>query len=153
MTDRLLEQVALKNYSDSLNFWMGKIITFERFRSQSSAYEMLKSKGLENISDKKLQMALISYYDQSLFNVYQSFNDVEQQFNHDWVPLIKQDFKDFKWTIYCIPVDPKTFFNKPSTISFFKLFQDNRRGSIRNAKKALDKISEIRKLIKKDNQT
>ncbi|GAA4280302.1 DUF6090 family protein [Gaetbulibacter aestuarii] len=150
-TDRLLEQVALKNYNDSLSFWMGKIITFERFRSQSSAYEMLKSKGLENISDKKLQMALISYYDQSLFNVYQAFNDVEQQFNLDWVPIIKQEFKDFKWTVYCKPTDPKTFFEKASTISFFKLYRDNRRGSVRNASKALAKISEIRTLIKKDN--
>ena len=49
LTDRLLEQVKLKNYNDSLNYWMGKIICFERFRSQSSAYEMLKAKGLENI--------------------------------------------------------------------------------------------------------
>ena len=66
---------------------MGKIICFERFRSQSSAYEMLKAKGLENISDRKLQMALISYYDQSLYSVYQSLNDVELSFNNDWTPI------------------------------------------------------------------
>ncbi len=51
LTDRLLEQVALKNYDDSLNFWMGKIISFERFKSQSSAFEVLKAKGIETISE------------------------------------------------------------------------------------------------------
>jgi hypothetical protein len=150
LTDRLLEQVALKNYGDSLNFWMGKIISFERFRSQSSAYEMLKAKGLENISDKKLQMALISYYDQSLYIVYQSMKDVELSFNKDWTPLIKENFTDFKWTVYCKPANSKEFFEKPANITLFKLYQDNRRGLVRNGKKALYKITEIKKLIKKD---
>jgi Family of unknown function (DUF6090) len=150
LTDRLLEQVKLKNYNDSLNYWMGKIICFERFRSQSSAYEMLKAKGLENISDRNLQMALISYYDQSLYRVYQSLNDVELSFNKDWTPLIKEDFTDFKWTIYCQPANSKEFFAKPDNITLFKLYQDNRRGLVRNGKKALDKISEIRTLIKRD---
>ncbi len=149
LTGRLLEQVALKSYNDSLNYWMGKIISFERFRSQSSAYEMLKAKGLENISDKELQMALISYYDESLYRVYQSLTDVEFSFKSDWTPVIKQDFKDFKWTIYCQPTNTKDFFEKPSTIALFKLYNDNRSGIVRNGEKALDKISEIRKLIKK----
>ncbi len=152
LTDRLLEQVALKNYGDSLNFWMGKIISFERFRSQSSAYEMLKAKGLENISDKKLQMALISYYDQSLYQVYQAINDVVLSFNKDWTPLLKKEFTDFKWTDYCKPSNPKEFFEKPSTITLFKLYQDNRRGLVRNGENSLEKISEIRKLIKRDTE-
>ena len=150
LTDRLLKQVALNHFNDSLNYWMGKIICFERFRSQSSAYEMLKAKGLENISDKTLQMNLISYYDESLYRVYQSLNDVELSFNKDWTPVIKEDFSDFSWTIYCKPTNPVEFFEKPSTISLFKLYQDNRRGFVRNGEKALNKISEITKLIKKD---
>ena len=153
LTDRLLDQVTLKNYNDSLNIWMGKIICFERFRSQSSAYEMLKAKGLENISDKTLQMALISYYDESLYRIYQSLNDVELSINNDWTPLIKKEFSDFKWTIYCQPTNSKEFFEKPSTITLFKLFNDNRSGSVRNGEKALEKISEIRKLIIKANKS
>jgi len=152
LTNRLLEQVALKNYNDSLNSWMGKIICFERFRSQSSAYEMLKAKGLENISDKALQIALISYYDESLYRIYQSLSDVEISFNKDWTPVIIQDFTDFNWTNFCQPTNSKEFFEKPSTITLFKLFKDNRSGTVRNGEKALNKISEIRKLIKKDTK-
>ena len=151
LTDRLLQQVKLKHYNDSLNYWMAKIICFERFRSQSSAYEMLKAKGLENISDKVLQMALISYYDDNLYHVYQSFNDVEVSFNNDWIPVLKQDFIDFQWTVYCQPTNSEEFFEKPSTITLFKLYKDNRSGEVSDGEKALDKITEIRKLIAKDN--
>lgn len=91
LTDRLLAQAVKKNYNDSLNYWMGKIICFERFRSQSSAYEILKAKGLEKISDRALQMALISYYDESLYQVYLAQNDVVLSFNKDWTPVIKKD--------------------------------------------------------------
>lgn len=148
LTDQLLEQVALKNYDDSLNYWMGKIISFERFKSQSSAFEVLKAKGIETISDKELQLALISYYDVSLFEVYQSLADVESAFNADWIPLIKQDFSDFKWLDFVQPVNSKTFFEKPSSIVLFKLYQDNREGSVKNMESALQKISEIRSLTK-----
>ena len=148
LTDRLLEQVDLKNYDDSLNFWMGKIISFERFKSQSSAFEVLKAKGIEAISDNELQLALISYYDVSLFQVYQSLNDVEHAFNADWIPVIKQDFLDYKWMDYCQPINSKIFFEKPSSIVLFRLYQDNREGSENKIESALQKIFEIRSLTK-----
>jgi len=152
LTNRLLQQVALKNYNDSLNYWMGKIISFERFKSQSSAFEVLKAKGIENIQDNKLQLALISYYDDNLFNVYKSLFDVENSFNSDWVPVIKQNFSDFKWMNYSQPINSKNFFEKPSTITLFKLYKDNRTSSVRILKIAIAKISRIRKLIKNNTQ-
>jgi len=71
LTDSLLAQVALGKYDEQLYLWMSKIINFQRFKSQSSAFEVLKSKGMENISNKELQIALIEYYDQTLFKIYQ----------------------------------------------------------------------------------
>jgi len=148
LTDRILLQVALKNYDDSLNFWIGKVISFERFKSQSSAFEVLKSKGIETISDKQIQLDLISYYDVGLFQVYQSLNDVEASFNADWMPVMKSDISDFKWMDICTPVNSTAFFEKPSTLVLFKLFQDNREGTVRNIETALNKISEIRSKTK-----
>jgi hypothetical protein len=147
-TNRLLEQVTLKNYNDSLNNWMGKIISFERFKSQSSAFEVLKSKGLDIISNNELQLALISYYDESLFKLYESLNDVLGSFNNDWIPVVKTEFSDFIWTEYCEPIDSKTFFEKPSSIVLFKLFKDNRSGQLRKMDSSLAEIHNIRNLIK-----
>ncbi|MFN1835237.1 DUF6090 family protein [Balneola sp. MJW-20] len=148
LTDRLLEQVELKNYSDSLNYWMGKIISFERFKSQSSAFEVLKARGIETVTDKELQLALISYYDENMYAVSQSLLDIEKSFNDDWIPVIKEDFADFKWRDYHQPVNAKKFFERPSTIVLFKIFQDNREAGMINLEEAITKITEIRSMIK-----
>ncbi len=149
LTNRLLEQVRLGNYSDSLNNWLGKIISFERFKAQSSAFEVLKSKGIDVISDNELQLALISYYDENIHAVYVALKDVEESFKKDWEPIIRQDFSDFKWREYAIPVDSKAFFEKQSTISFLKFYKENRASGEQYLKAALEKISKIRKLSKK----
>jgi len=150
LTDRLLQKVSQKEYGDSLNNWMGKIISFERFKSQSSAFEVLKARGIEAISNKELQIKLISYNDESLYKLYESLGDVNVSFKADWVPVIKTDFSDFKWKEYCIPTDPKAFFEKPSSIILFKIYKDNRSGQVGNMESALAKLSEIRTLIKED---
>ena len=149
LSNRLLEQVSKGNYSDSINQWMGKIISFEMFKSQSSAFEILKSKGIDVISDKDLQLELISYYDESLYSVYEALEDVEESFKNDWVPILKEDFLDFKWREYAIPIDSKAFFEKQATISFIKLYKENRASGERYLEAALEKISKIRKLSEK----
>ena len=151
LTDSLLNQVALGNYNEQLFIWLGKIINFQRFKSQSSAFEVLKSKCIESISDKELQLGLIEYYDQSLFKVYQSNKDVENSFNNDWVPVAKAEFIDFVYLQRIVPRDPKVFFESPSSIVLFKIFQDNRAGAIRRMENAVEEISKLRLLIKKQN--
>jgi hypothetical protein len=128
---------------------MGKIINFQRFKSQSSAFEVLKSKGIENISDKELQLGLIEYYDQRLFKLYQSNSDVENAFNNDWVPVMKEEIQDFVYLDRIVPRNPKEFFESPSTIVLFKMYQDNRSGAIRRMETALEGIFKLRALIKK----
>jgi len=152
LTDRLIEQVDQENYSDSLNYWMGKIISFERFKSQTSAFEVLKARGIETVKNKELQLALISYYDENIFSVHQSLTDVEKSFNQDWIPVIKEKFLDFKWQDYHQPVDPKRFFEDPSTIVLFRIYQDNREAGMDNLEDALKKNAEIRSLIKSQLQ-
>jgi hypothetical protein len=149
LTNRLLEQVSLGNYSDSLNHWMGKIISFERFKSQSSAFEVLKSKGIDVISDKELQLELISYYDESVYRVYKAFNDVEESFKKDWEPRVQEQFVDYKWREYALPADAKAFFEKQSTKTFFKFYRENRASGEPYLDAALKKISKIRTLSKK----
>ena len=147
MTDHLLDLVAQKEYGDTLNRIMGKIVLFERFKSQSSAFEVLKAKGIETIENQELQMALISYYEQFLFNTYQSLDDVEGSFENDWMPVIKEEFSDFIWDEYLVPNDSKNFFEKPASVVLFKLYQNNRTGTIYQLEQSIEKISEIRMLI------
>lgn len=149
LANQLLKQVEKGDFNDSINNYLGKIISFEMFKSQSSAFEILKSKGIDVISNKELQLELISYYDESLYSVYEALEDVEESFKNDWVPIIKENFLDYKWREYAIPVNAKAFFEKQSTISFIRLYKENRSSGEQYLEAALDKISKIRKLSKK----
>jgi hypothetical protein len=149
LTDQLLKQINSGIHSDSLNKWLGKIISFERFKSQSSAFEVLKSKGIDIISDTKLQLELISYYDQSVHDVYVAHKDVEESFKKDWEPIILGEFLDYRWREYAIPNDVKAFFDKPSIISFLRFYKENRSSGEPYSEIALEQISKIRKLSKK----
>lgn len=48
-------------YSDSLNFV--RVVYFENFQVNRSAYESLKSRGFEKLSSKELKRELSKYYD------------------------------------------------------------------------------------------
>ncbi|WP_282043662.1 DUF6090 family protein [Winogradskyella flava] len=148
LTDQLLKQVHSGIHNDTLNNWLGKIISFERFKSQSSAFEVLKSKGIDIISDTKLQLELMSYYDQSVHAVYEAHLDVEQSFKKDWEPIIQQEFSDYKWREYAIPNDYKVFFEKKPILSLLRFYKENRSSGEPYSEIALEKISKIRRLSK-----
>ncbi len=93
----------------------------------------------------------MSYYDESLFNTYQSLADVEGSFSTDWIPVIKEDFSEFNWMNFHTPNDSKEFFERPSSVMLFKLYRSNRLGSVSQLEKSLNKISEIRALINQYN--
>lgn len=128
---------------------MGRIISFEIFKSQSSAFEILKSKGIDVISDKELQLELITYYDESISNAYEAIEDVEESFKEDWAPRLQEEFLDYKWREYASLNNPKAFFERQSNISLFKLYKENRASGLPYLEAALEKVSKIRKLSKK----
>ena len=117
LTDRLLKQVGRGNHGDSLNNWLGKIISFERFKSQSSAFEVLKSKGIDIISDKNLRLALISYYDERVPNVYEVFNDVEESFKKD-CRLLEKNFWTISGVNMLFPWTPRLFLKNNRLLAF-----------------------------------
>lgn len=146
----LLEEISKENYNDSLKYLMGDIINFQRFKSQTSGFEVLKAKGKDNVKNSELQLALITYYDNTLFQIYESNLDVEKSFNADWVPEIKRAFSDFNWKEYATPTNMEEYLQKPSTIVLFKLFKNNRQGQRERMEMTLEKITEVQRLIKQE---
>jgi hypothetical protein len=149
LTDSILDRVNQKIYDEQLNLWMGKVIKFERFRSQSSGFEVLKSKGIDILQDKQLQVDLITYYDETLFLLYQAIFDVEDAFNADWIPVVKREFNDFAFRVRLEPRDSREFFENSEHIVLFKMYQDNRSGIVSRAELALKEISDMKSNIKK----
>ena len=54
-TDKILGQYLAIDKTDSIKYWLGDIIQFDRFQPLTNAYEVLKSKGLDQVSNKQLR--------------------------------------------------------------------------------------------------
>ncbi len=135
---RLAEQAAAKVLAfdgspiqkDSLPIWLGQFINFERFNPASSPYEVLKSAGLQTVSNKRVRSLIADYYDDSVPKIVQALYDVEEDFENNAVSFFRDKFEDFKFKEYAIPKDIDAFMNDPSNLIYFKIFRDNRAGAI-----------------------
>jgi hypothetical protein len=135
---------------DSLKYWLGDIVQFDRFQPLSNAYEVAKSKGIDLISNKQLRFLLGSYYDDEISRVQQSVKDIENAFSRDWVPILEQHSKEFKFKSYVVLKDP-TFYAKPSREkTILKLNRDNFRGTSENVSKIINTIDRIQELINQE---
>ena len=65
---------------DSVQYYMGDFICFDRFSAKTSAFEVLKSKGLYTIQHKELRKLITTFYDSDIQQVKDALADIELEF-------------------------------------------------------------------------
>lgn len=123
---------------DSIPYWLGQFFNFERFNPSSGAYEVLKSEGLQSITNRGLRLLIAEYYDEALPNIIQSLSDVEQDFKTNLIQLAKDQFKDFRFKEIAEPIDIDAFISNRKNIVYIKMFRDNRAGSTDDLRAGID---------------
>lgn len=78
---------------------------FDRFQPLTNAYEVLKSRGLDVLSNQGLAHQIGKYYDDDVQGVVKTVGDIEGSFNLDWVPILKNHVVDFHWRKWTILSD------------------------------------------------
>lgn len=106
-TDKILQTNVSANDHDSLKYWLGDVVQFDRFHSLTNAYEVLKSKGLDVLSNKDLVYQLGKYYDDDVQRIVNTIGDIELTFNNDWVPVLKTEVVRFEFRKTLILSDAK----------------------------------------------
>ena len=132
---------------DSLKYWLGHIVQFERFQPLTNAYEVIKSKGLDLISNKQLRFLIGSYYDDMASHTIKSIGDIETSFNNDWLPLMKTEMESFKFQTYVEVRDFSIFQEYHPARNILKMNRDNFAGGQARIKAALNLIERILVLI------
>jgi len=89
--DKILAEDLSVTINDSIKYWLGDVVRFDRFRALTNAYEVLKSKGIDKISNKQLQFLLGMYYDDQSVAANTACNDLEKMFINDWIPILKKN--------------------------------------------------------------
>ncbi len=87
---------------DSIKYWLGDIIQFDRFQPLTNAYEVLKSKGLDEVSNKKLRFIIGTYYDDKANHIVKAVDDINFTFVHDWLPVLKKNVLGLKFKNYVV---------------------------------------------------
>lgn len=142
--DKILSHEQAK-YPDSLKYWLGDIIQFERFSSITNSYEALKSNGLDKISNKELRLLLSNYYENEVQIVTKSIVDVEDSFLNDWKPLLQEiSLLDFKFREYVIVTDPTLFDSHSKAWNNLILNKDNYDGGVKRIYLVLKSIDTLK---------
>ena len=132
---------------DSIPIWLGHFMSFDRFNPSTSAYEVLKSEGLQNIRNKGLRILIAEYYDETIPNIINALQDVEDDFELNVIELIKAEFEDFRFKEIALPADIDAFLADRKNIVYLKVFRDNRDGTFDDIAEGIDLNMEIRKVI------
>lgn len=135
---------------DSLQYWLGDVIQFDRFQPLTNAYEVAKSKGLDLISNKQLRFLLGTYYDDASKHAVKSIEDIERIFTTDWVPLMQKEALEFKYKQFVVVRDYAIFENETKSKGVLRLNQDNYRSGSERVKQVIAIIEKLQALIKEE---
>lgn len=149
-SDKILEFEVGNEHSDSLKFWLGDIIQFDRFRPLTNSYELLKSSGLENLTNKNLAFLLGRYYDDDVHQAVESIEDIEVSFNQDWLPVMRKQIKSVKFKDHVDLPDWSVFEENGSARNILILNKDNYNGGLNRIKSAITSIDELTSIIKEE---
>ena len=145
--DKILAIGPEDHIPDSLRYWLAYFIQFERFQPITNSYEALKSRGLDQVSNKELRLLLGEYYDDEISHTIKSVGDIEKSFNDEWVPIMEQYIVDFKFKEFLIVSDP-TIFQRPSIArNIMILNKDNYQGAITRVSGAIKTVEKLERIL------
>ncbi len=149
-SEKLVNRDLRLSNPDSVPFWLGDVVKFERFRPITNSYETLKSRGLDNLRDKSLRKLLGEYYDDQAYLLIEGLEDIEYSFNLEWLPLMHDHVADFKFKKHLYLKDQSEFFEKTNAVRILILNRDNYGAGNVNVRRAIRDIDRILDLIQKD---
>lgn len=135
---------------DSLKYWLGEIAQFGRFLPLTNAYEVLKSKGLDQVSNKELRLLLGTYYDNMVYAIRDANEDIKYTFKIDWLPVMKENIVDFKFGHYLVLEDMQGFTQAGDLRNILIMNIDNYQGSIDYMENGLEVIEKINRIIDRE---
>lgn len=151
-SEKILELHHSNQSSDSLKYWLGNIVQFDRFLPLTNAYEVLKSKGLDLVSNKELRFKLGTYYDDQAKIITNANEDLKMSFEDDWLPIMRTGVVDFEFKKYLIFPDEVAFVTSDKTRNIMVLNRSNYDGSIGYMNSGLELIDSILNMINTEVQ-
>ena len=149
-SNKILESTWSQQDKDSLQYWLGDIIQFDRFQPLTNAYEVLKSKGLDQVKNQELRFLLGAYYDDEAKRAINAIGDIEETFKTDWIPIMRAEVLDMKFKSYVILRDIKLFSEESMAKNILRINRDNFDGGKVRIDQTINTIDKIQDIINKE---
>ena len=145
---KILNAEESEKTKDSIKIWLGAIIQFDRFQPLTNAYEVLKSNGLDRISNKQFRFLLGKYYDDEAIRMIKSTNDIELAFNDHWTPILFEETVEFEFKKSVELKDYSVLLKSSKERNILKLSRDNYSSGLNKIKSGINTIDEIENLMR-----
>ncbi|MEA1786061.1 DUF6090 family protein [Arenibacter sp. GZD96] len=146
-SNKLIIVAHRNSFPDSIPYWLGHVAQFDRFQPITNSYEVLKSKGLDIVSDTELRHQLGQYYDDKINHTVKAMGDIELSFNEEWLPLMRDHITDFKFKTYVKVTSMDHFFEHTNVVRILILNRDNYNAARNYVKSVIVQIDELVALI------
>ena len=140
------------NPDGDLKLWLSDVMQFDRFHSVSSAYEVLKSHGLDVVRNDVLRTTLGIYYDSWASEIQQHNQDIERGFMNHWIPVIIDSIEEFDWDVVAEPYDATALLSDRRFINTLKVEQDNHEGAAEQLEIMIGINEQLQELIEAEVQ-
>ena len=150
--DNILAIENPDNPDENLKLWLADVMQFDRFHSLSSAYEVLKSRGLDIVRNDVLRTTLGIYYDSWAREIQQHNRDIETGFMSRWIPVIIADIEEFDFDVVAKPYDASALLNDRRFLNTLKVEQDNHEGAAEQLEAMIRVNEQLQNLIEAEIQ-
>lgn len=128
---------------DSLKYWLGNIIQFDRFQPLTNAYEVVKSKGLDLISNKQLRFQIGAYYDDQIKQIGKSIEDIEMTFHNNWSSILLKESLEVRFKEYIILKDNSILKGDTEPVNILRLNRGNFSGGHQRIIRIIEQIEQL----------
>jgi hypothetical protein len=112
--ERVIE--ALQNerpFSVQIQNDLGRLMLKRTVPLVSSGFSLLKETNLTSMENRILRSALIEYYEQVVIEMKEQFQDDAFEFETVWLPFVRNNFREWKFGIFGVPVDWESMKDDP----------------------------------------
>jgi len=149
-TEKILNATWTEAEKDSVKYWLGDVIQFDRFQPLTNAYEVAKSKGLDLITNKQLRFQIGDYYDDQLIDVGKSIEDIEKTYQRDWINILRNEAQELNFKQNIILKDIDLLKGDTEAVNILRLNRGNFSGAHRRLKRIIYNIENMVTLINQE---
>jgi len=137
-------------FNDQIQSDLGQIMLKRSLRLASSGFNLLRESSLTTMDDHSLRSNLIEYYEQAVKEMNEEYVDDKFEFETVLLPYIRQNFKDWDYGKFGIPLDWESLKDDHYFLTSLRLNLTNVSSTINSLQKGLHSANKILVLLDKE---